>query len=229
MGCTSSSLIALVGSFIGAHEDPDGSNIAKRVDAAIGTKCVRAGSWINIVGLDWCARFASGMSWLCTGSVLNAIRWSADGYKRGESPLPFSMRAAVSELHADAVASGAWRPRSSGYVPSPGDLALFKRGGHDPTAGGLGHVAILKSFTGPMYVTIGGNEFNSVKQTDRDLSHEVDGNECVGWIASGIAQSRPIVGPIPQVQNATVSVGMAAAIVAGAALGWGAVRYVSGS
>ena len=227
MSCSGPALVHLASSFVGAHEDPPGSNTQPRVDAAIGTRTVRNGKWIDVKGLEWCARFASGMAWLCAGGVDRALSWTPEAYRAGAEPLPFGMRAAVSELVADAVASGAWRSRESGYVPSPGDLAVFRRGGHDPTTGGLGHVAIVEQFAGPPYVTVGGNESDEVRMTQRDLTKETDGNELVGWIASGLSQAPSVPGKIPSAAVAGLSMAAVVTLLVGVGAGWFVARKVA--
>lgn len=112
-----------------------------------------------------------------------ALDWTAADALEGTDRSPVGRRAAVSELVTDAKGSGAWRDRGAFNVtPLPGWLAVFKRGGHDPRAGGEGHVAILESFTGPAYTTIGGNEGDRIRRTDRSLANETPGDELVGWI-----------------------------------------------
>lgn len=152
---------------LGVHEVPGvGSNprISAYLDGAVrGPSRARVG--LTDDSTSWCAAFAS---------------WCAHvAAKPGES-VPHEWRASVRELVEDARASGAWRD-AKGYEPKVGDLAIFGRDGQDPRKGGHGHVARVE--TPPdeagAYVTIGGNESDSVKRTARGISDPT----LVGWIA----------------------------------------------
>jgi hypothetical protein len=148
---------------------------------------VRGGKWIAVQGLPWCARFASAVIWE-TWAVLDdpyepmenqlqiARTWAPS--RRAGLP-PFSIRAAVSELIADARATGAWygiHEDEPPYDPLPGDLICYGREGQDPRVGGMGHVAI--DVGGGR--AISGNLDDQVIEHDHDLSGR--GLPVVGWI-----------------------------------------------
>lgn len=173
----------------GVVEIPTGSNRGKDVDAYL-TGCVRGGKLLGVLGVPWCSAFSTWCIWTAlfpdsNGAGLRAMSldWTADEALAGTDRSPVGRRAAVSELVTDAKGSGAWVDRGTpGVTPLPGWLAVFKRGGHDPRAGGEGHVAIVESFTGPLHTTIGGNEGDRIRRTLRSLDDERAGDELIGWI-----------------------------------------------
>lgn len=132
--------------------------------------CMRGGAPVGLTSdeTDWCAAFAS---------------WSALGAAHDGTPggagAPHGWRISVRELVEDARASGAWRDISTGYTPAVGDLAILARAGEDPRRGGRGHVARVESVSADGYMTIGGNESNRVKRTERLRADPA----LVGWIA----------------------------------------------
>lgn len=132
--------------------------------------CVRGGKPVGLSSdeTDWCAACAS---WSALGPA-------KDGLGAGAGA-PHEWRCAVHELVEDARATGAFHDVSTGYTPSPGDLAIYARAGEDPRKGGRGHVARVESVTADGYTTIGGNEGNAVRRTERLRADP----SLVGWIA----------------------------------------------
>lgn len=154
---------------LGVSEEPIGSNTGVKVREYL-LGCVRGGKPLRLAVAPWCAAF---VGWQDAIARLRAQ--SASDY----SEPPCRWRAAVAELVADAREAGAWQPVGD-YVPAPGDLAVFRRNGQDPTKGGEGHVARVE--TSPdvhgFYTTIGGNEDHRVARTKRTVKDP----ELLGWI-----------------------------------------------
>lgn len=141
----------------GVKEVPDGSNTGPRIREYL-APCVRDDRPLGLTVGAWCAASA------CAAS---RAAWMDGDYKH-----PY--RASGSEMIADAVAAGRWHPKASGYVPQVGDLAIFKL--QNPVWGR--HVCRVVSFTGPAFVTIGGNEGNAWHVTPRNVTDE----NFLGWI-----------------------------------------------
>lgn len=147
---------------LGVVETPAHSNAGPKIKEYF-AKCERNGKPLGLTAGNWCAAFASWCGF-------NAC-------ETGEKP-PHLYRAAVTELWKDAVASGTAKPTS--YVPKVGDLAIFTRGGQNPTKGGEGHVgrvSVVPDENGN-YETLDGNHDDRVARVKRKL-----GAELVGWIA----------------------------------------------
>lgn len=115
----------------------------------------------------WCAAFAS----YCLALAIDGTD------ERDRAACPHGYRVAVAELVQDARARGTWRP--SGYRPAPGDLAIWRRAGGDPTRGGTGHVARVLSADALGFRCIGGNEQDAV----RESAHTWGEPSLVGWVA----------------------------------------------
>lgn len=141
---------------VGVQETP-GPASTTRIDQYLSV-CIRNGKLLGLRGDDqfsWCAAFAS---------------WC--GLPDGMTP-----RAAVAELVSDARALGLWRDGSVWRDPQPGDLAIYARAGQDPRTGGSGHVnRVVQKLGGGMMRTVGGNEQDAVRLSERHLS------EPVGWV-----------------------------------------------
>lgn len=154
-------------------ESPPGSFGGPRI-AQYFAGCTRKGKPLGISSGNWCAAFAS----FCEN---RALHQGEDG--------PHGYRAAVSELWADAVQTGAARRMSSSYRPRVGDLALFGRNGQDPTKGGVGHVGrVVREVDGAgTFETIEGNHQNRVMRVTRTLT------ETVGFIAYPQADSEIVI------------------------------------
>jgi hypothetical protein len=56
---------------------------------------------------------------------------------------PSDINASSGSFYLWAVAHGTWHPEGSGYVPKPGDVAVY---GLDPTTGTAAHVAVVTGF-----------------------------------------------------------------------------------
>lgn len=135
----------------GAGEQPPGSNAGPDV-ARYFSGCVRSGAPLGITSGDWCA---AGASWAAWRSV------------RSGEIVPHLWRAAVSEIRADALDSGAWVPadvaRSGDWSPRPGDLAVWIR----EADGWRGHVARVTDVEPSRFVTLGANEQSTWSYTSR--------------------------------------------------------------
>ena len=112
--------------------------------------CVRAQRFLDVRGLEWCARFVSELAWRAAldverASATDARLWSPPDAFLGFPP--FGLRCAVSELARDARACGAFRGLEVAELPQPGDVLLFGRAGENPLAGGRGHAAICESWS----------------------------------------------------------------------------------
>lgn len=136
---------------LGTHEatgQNDGAQIAKFFSGA--TRRGQNGrerptGWAS--GWDWCAAFygwCGGQGW----------------------------RIAVHEYVTDAKTAGSFRARGAGYAPKRGDGVILARGSHDPLLGGLGHICRIETAPDAQgaFLTIGGNEENRVKRTNRTLA-----------------------------------------------------------
>lgn len=122
--------------------------------------CQRDGKPLGLTDGSWCAAFV--------------------GWCDAQAGASWPWRAAVSELWADArTRDRAHRP-GDGYVPTPGDLAIWGRDGEDPRTGGEGHVGRLVSLDAPTlaFVTIEGNHLGRVGR----VRHDVGDAALVGWI-----------------------------------------------
>lgn len=140
--------VALEELLAGVREVPPGSNAGGRISSLYLRNCERDGHPLSLPSGDWCAGFA-------TWCVLEATR-------RVSGPVepPVRRRVAVRECAADGLATGAWRPKASGYVPRPGDLVIMARiPGESPLRGGRGHVGIFEAPRpdGATFTTIDGN------------------------------------------------------------------------
>lgn len=130
--------------------------------------CVRGGRPLGVrEGVAWCSGFAG----LC--EELGALP--------GEERPPW--RAAVRELVEDAIGAGTWR-EAEGFVPSPGDLAIFMRQGKDPRRGDLGHVerVVVPPDERGDVETVGGNVGDAVVRRRWPLGRQGPDDRLVGWV-----------------------------------------------
>lgn len=121
--------------------------------------CERGGRVLSLTSGPWCASF---VGWCEREAGVAALPW----------------RGSVAELCADAYARGMWSPLDGGARPLPGDLAIFRRGGQDPTLGGFGHVGRVESLVGDDLTTIDGNHGDAVARVVRSLRDPA----LLGWI-----------------------------------------------
>jgi len=142
-----------------------GSPVAGILDAT-GTRL-----GLNADAYAWCASFASYCLALAIDGTDDADR----------AACPHGYRCSVAELVADARARGTWWDDSGGYVPEPGDLAIWMRAGGDPRRGGTGHVSRVELYdrVSGTITTIGGNEGDEVRRS----THRDNDPNLVGWIA----------------------------------------------
>lgn len=158
------------------REAPAGSNRGTEVDRYL-DGCVRGGKRLGVRGVPWCAAFASWCVWTAAygdDGPADALHWTPA--TAGTDP-PIGYRASVTELFADAWATGAWRDMQAAETPQPGDLVVMRRDGEDPRTGGKGHVEIVSAHLADgSLVSIGGNVADRVSETPRHLS------DLVGWI-----------------------------------------------
>jgi hypothetical protein len=149
----------------GVREQPMGSNDGPWL-RIYRSGAVRHGRPLVAGPGPWCAYAAS---W----AALTA--WHHLG---ADAPsLPHGWRASVAELVEDARASGTWHPAGDGYIPQPGDLAVFRRGHGDPTRGGEGHVGRVERLEGDALTTIDGNHGDAWARVTRPVG------EALGFIA----------------------------------------------
>lgn len=125
-------------------------------------------------GLEVATGWAPGWEWCAA-----AASWCVWTQAHAEAVAPHGWRIAVHELVTDARASGAWRPAGSGYSPKPGDLCILRRGGGDPTRGGIGHVGRVESVDGAEVVTVDGNAGTAWGRARRALASP----DIVGWVS----------------------------------------------
>lgn len=177
--------LALAELELGVAEVPAGSNTGPDVRRYL-AGCVRGGRRLGLSAGAWCAAFASWCVWSARGeraSLLDAQEWPG-----GLPDLPpIGYRAAVSELVADARATGRWHLRGDGE-PQPGDLLVLARAGQDPRVGGSGHVVFVEhqADEGTGWWCVGGNEQNAVRRTLRGDGGLHDRAEpVIGWIDLG--------------------------------------------
>lgn len=170
------------------HEDPMGSNSGPRVKEYL-AGCVRdldRDGDLDPLGLkaaNWCAALV--------------------GFCDHVAGVPRTWRASVSELCADASASGTLRGLD--YDPQPGDLAIFSRDGQSPLKGGLGHVARVELVTADTFVTIDGNHGDRVARVVRQRSdpalvawieypHQPSAYEVLGSVVTAVNQAAGVTG-----------------------------------
>ncbi len=177
----------------GVREHPAGSNRGPEIDGYL-RGCIRHGKPLGVLGVAWCAAFASWCVWAAWGvkhdtdpaarqtrfEALGDVElWDIVPASRGGYP-PIGYRAAVSELVTDARATNKWWAVEGGYTPKAGDLAIWRRAGQDPRTGGSGHVEFVEiapdgygAWTG-----VGGNEGDAVRRE----THSIHDHDLVGWI-----------------------------------------------
>jgi hypothetical protein len=157
-------------------------------------RCVRGGKFLGLRGMNWCAASASDFVWTAWARLAGVQDFSPMILHWQPSPMtpprpPIGYRAAVSELVADARASGAFHDvsafASGAFVPSLGDLAILGRAGEDPRTGGLGHVCLVASddHGGGAWDCVGGNQGTpgAVTLVRRSVSDAVE--PIVGFVA----------------------------------------------
>lgn len=121
-------------------------------------------------GWEWCAASATECGWMA---------FEQDG-KVGAPP-PHARRISVREIVEDARTVGAWRTLGHGELPKLGDLAIFGRGGGDPTKGGIGHVGRVETEADAAgrYRSLDGNAGTAWGLRDRTLGDA----DLKGWVA----------------------------------------------
>jgi hypothetical protein len=176
----------------GVHEEPAHANRGPEIDGYL-RGCVRRGTPAGVLGVPWCAAFASACVWRAAygeEAATRALAWSSLRRVASGMGPPVGWRLAVAELIADARGTGTWHDASEGLGARPGDMLVMGRSGHDPRAGGEGHVAIVEEVAKDGGIcTIGGNEADAVQRTLRGaatLADEV--NPIMGWIEIGTAE-----------------------------------------
>lgn len=148
----------------GVREEPMGSNDGPRL-RLYREGAVRNGRPLAAGPGPWCvygACWAAFRAWL---------------HLAAPPDVPHEWRASAHELVDDARASGAWHPAGDGYIPQPGDLAVFARGHGDPTRGGEGHVGRVESLEAGILTTIDGNHGDAWARVTRPVG------EALGFIA----------------------------------------------
>jgi hypothetical protein len=174
----------------GVREAPPGSNRGPEVDAYL-RGCVRRGRPLGVLGVPWCAAFASWCIWRAAygeEAATRAIVWTWRSHVGSPQRPAIGWRAAVSELCADALGTGRWQDWDEGARPEPGDVLVMGRQGQDPRHGGEGHAAIVdEAAEGGGFYAIGGNESDAVRRTLRGAATDADEQEpIVGFIDLGM-------------------------------------------
>lgn len=143
----------------GVREDPPGSNTSPRIREYL-SACRRRGTEqpLGITAGAWCAAMVS-----C------GLREVA----RGGEPYP-APRAAGVELRDDARENGTWVDPS--VKPEPGWIAILHRDG----PAWASHTCVVLEAREDGYRTIGGNEGDRIRETERRY-----GDGCYGWIRIG--------------------------------------------
>lgn len=122
----------------------------------------RDGQPLGLTSGNHCAVGASAAAFATCGSKCDAV--------------PHGFRAAVMELKQDAESAGAWVPKGSAFVPSVGDLAIYRRGDE----AWLGHVNRVIEADGAGYTAIGANEgANGLWAINH---HEYDQESLLGFV-----------------------------------------------
>jgi hypothetical protein len=175
----------------GVREQPAHSNRGPEIDGYL-RGCVRRGTPASVLGVPWCAAFASACVWRAAyveEAATRALAWSCTRRVTSGVGPPVGWRLAVAELVADARGTGTWHDASEELGARPGDLLVMGRNGHDPRDGGEGHVAVVDAVAegGGVYA-IGGNEADAVQRTLRGAVTPADEvNPIMGWIEIGTA------------------------------------------
>lgn len=111
----------------------------------------RGGRPLRISGAPWCAAAVCAGVWSCL--------------LPGEAP-PVVARVSGLELERDARSAGRWSPGTE--QGRPGDIAILPRSGSDPKrASWERHVVVVVSDDGTRLVTVGGNEGDTWRRTER--------------------------------------------------------------
>lgn len=133
-------------------------------------------------GVAWCAGFVG----LCDHEARLAML--REGIAQFAIP---AWRAAVRELHDDARRDKTWREVGA-YVPLPGDLSVFRRGGKDPKRGEEGHVERVVSVSEDGTIeSVGGNVGDVVVRHRWKPEDRPEGEELVGWIVRSAPAAAP--------------------------------------
>lgn len=150
--------------------------------------CVRGRGLIHVLGLAWCARFASEIAWRAALGAERvtpeiALMWEPADHVAHDLP-PFTLRAAVAELVADARTCGALRLPPTAETPLPGDLLVYGRDGQSPLAGGLGHVAFCERWD-ETTAAVSGNDEDAVRLQSWDAGAPAPWGPLLAWISVG--------------------------------------------
>lgn len=122
-----SRIVAAAESQIGYTTNPSHSYCNKfSAFWASGTQCAQ-----GLRSEEWCADFA-------------AWAWRQGGAEVTYSFQQGDIDASVASFYSWAVAHGTWHPVGDGYVPRPGDVAIY---GLDVTTGIAAHAAVVTGYT----------------------------------------------------------------------------------
>ncbi len=129
------------------------AEIAEREFAANGGKDLEASNgefkYTDGNKEQWCADF---VSW-----VLKEAESPFDSGVSGGWRIP-----AVTSVKAWFEAHGSYHAAGSGYTPKVGDIVIYKNG--------MSHVNIVVAVNGTTMTTIGGNETNGIRKTDKSIT-----------------------------------------------------------
>ena len=132
---------------------------------------------------EWCADFA-------------AWAWNQAGVPFQYGQQAGQISSAAISFYFWGVGHGAWRPASSGYRPSPGDVAVY---GLDLRGGSAAHVAVVTGYQagdrGPDVVNGDGDRTGfSVVETGTDQYQADTGSSTTGPLAGYVAPLPPASG-----------------------------------
>jgi len=141
---------------LGVTEEPLGSDTGPKIRAWL-APCEHEGKPLALTAADWCAAF------VCAGQAASLLE--------GEAPLHPYVAAGI-ELERHFQATGRWLSaadaRTGRRLPGPGDVVVLSRGA---PGGWERHVCrIATPIQSGRFTTVGGNEADGVRLTERRLA-----------------------------------------------------------
>lgn len=172
-------VVTLARSQLGVRTDP-GDTYCNRYSAFFGAGDA-AGCAAGLSAEEWCADFA-------------AWAWEKAGVPLTYGSAPGEIDGAAYSFYAYGRAHHTWHPVGTGYVPRPGDVAVY---GLDPSAGTADHVAIVTEMlagdTGPTVVNGDGSRSAfSIVELGRDqwkADVHGDGGRLAGYVSPALTRS----------------------------------------
>ena len=155
-------IVTLAESQVGYRTDPPNS-YCNKYSAFWGAGTATCGKGLR--SEEWCADFAA-WTWYEAGAQMTYSFQTGD------------INGAAASFYVWAVDNGTWHPVGSGYVPQPGDVAVY---GLTPTSDVATHVAVVTGYTrgarGPNVVDGDGNRtgFSVVEAVNDQYRADVPG------------------------------------------------------